>query len=919
MVNFSIDQIRTLMDLKHNIRNISVIAHVDHGKSTLSDSLVCYAGIISAAKAGDARYMDTREDEQARGITIKSTAVSLFYTFEDIDEIEPIPADQFIAPVVVREKKVVVEEAPADDEGAAEEAPAEAAVEEAAADADAGAADAGAKVLDAEAYDKLNADNKKNFLVNLIDSPGHVDFSSEVTAALRVTDGALVVVDCIEGVAVQTETVLHQAIQERIKPVLFVNKLDRCLLELHMPLDDAYQSFSRAIESANVVIETCRDPILGDVQVDPSKGTVGFGSGLQGWGFTLQTFARMYAKKSGVKEEIWMKKVWGDNFFNPVTKKWVTQSLDTANGNQVCQRGFCQYVFGPINKMFDSVMNNEKDKYLKMLEGLDVKIPADAKEFVGKALLKRIMQTWLPLADTLLKMIVVHLPSPAKAQRYRAEKLYNGPLDDEAAVAVRRCDPNGPLMMFVSKMVPTSDRSRFYAFGRVFSGSIRTNQVVRIYGPEYAQGSRVDLFDKKKIQRTVLMMGRNTEQIADCPCGNVCGLVGVDQFLLKSGTITDSDDAHPFHCMRFSVSAVVRVAVEVKNSADLPKLVEGLKRLQKSDPLVQSFTTKTGEHIVAGAGELHLEICLNDLQNDFMKGAPLKISDPVVSFSETLTKETELTCISKSANKHNRLFANAGPLGEEFCVAIDKGMIEIDTKDFKKRARYMVEEFNWDKNDALRVWTFGCAPDGKPNVLVDMTKGASFLAEIKDHVVGAFLQYSLGGVYCDEPLRGCRFNLLDITLHADAIHRGAGQISPASKKVFAACQMKSGPRLLEPLYLCDITVPNDKVSGVYTTLQSRRGRICPDAEDNSGGGLSKVKAFLPVLESFGFTQLLRQNTGGKAFPQMIFDHWELVEANKDDLDITNPATKTHQCVLEVRTRKGLKAEMPDWNEYYDKL
>jgi elongation factor 2 len=371
--------------------------------------------------------------------------------------------------------------------------------------------------------------------------------------------------------------------------------------------------------------------------------------------------------------------------------------------------------------------------------------------------------------------------------------------------------------------------------------------------------------------------------------------------------------------MRFSVSAVVRVAVEVKNSADLPKLVEGLKRLQKSDPLVQSFTTKTGEHIVAGAGELHLEICLNDLQNDFMKGAPLKISDPVVSFSETLTKESELTCISKSANKHNRLFANAGPLGEEFCVAVDKGLIEIDTKDFKKRARYLVEEFNWDKNDALRVWSFGCAPDGKPNVLVDMTKGASFLAEIKDHVVGAFLQYSLGGVYCDEPLRGCRFNLLDITLHADAIHRGAGQISPASKKVFAACQMKSGPRLLEPLYLCDITVPNDKVSGVYTTLQSRRGRICPDAEDTSGGGLSKVKAFLPVLESFGFTQLLRQNTGGKAFPQMIFDHWELVEANKDDLDITNPATKTHQCVLEVRTRKGLKAEMPDWNEYHDKL
>ena len=902
MVNFTVDQIRTLMDLKHNIRNISVIAHVDHGKSTLSDSLIQKAGIISAQKAGDARYMDTRADEQQRGITIKSTSVSLYYTMEHIDlelteEERKEAAPQYA--VAKTQTLVTDEEAPAEEVAAVADAVADVAI-----------AEDGAKL------DALNEDNSKNFLINLIDSPGHVDFSSEVTAALRVTDGALVVVDCIEGVCVQTETVLRQAISERIKPVLFVNKLDRTLLELQMPLDDAYQNFVRAIESANVVIETCRDPILGDVQVDPAKGTVGFGSGLQGWGFTLSTFAEIYERKFGMAKDKLMVRMWGDNFFNAKTNKWQKQALDTATGD-VSPRGFVHYILKPIESMFSAIMNNDKEKYTKLMEKLDIKIPADAKEFTGKTLLKRVMQTWIPVGDTLLQMIVKHLPSPAKAQKYRCETLYNGPLDDECAIAIRKCDPNGPLMMFVSKMVPTADASRFFAFGRVFSGAVRTNQTVRVYGPDYTHGSKIDLFTNKKVQRTVLMMGRNIEQITDCPSGNVCGLVGVDQFLLKSGTLTTSDEAHPFHCMKFSVSAVVRVAVEVKNTADLPKLVEGLKRLQKSDPLVQSFLTKTGEHIIAGAGELHLEICLKDLQEDFMKGAPLKISDPVVSFSETLTKVSDMTCVSKSANKHNRLYFTSEPLGEDFCLAVDKGLIEIDTKDLKKRSRIMAEDYNWDKNDAMRLWTFGATPDGKPNVVVDQTKGADFLAEIKEHVVNAFLQYTAGGVFCDEPLRGCRFNLQDIVLHADAIHRGAGQISPTAKRVFAACQMKSGPRLLEPLYLCDITVPLDKVSGVYTTLQARRGRIVPEADEN-GGNLQKIKAYLPVLESFGFTQLLRQNTGGKAFPQMIFDHWELCESEKD-IDIFDPLSKTYKYVMDVRTRKGLKAEMPDFNEYYDKI
>merc|ERR1712127_1158575 len=215
------------------------------------------------------------------------------------------------------------------------------------------------------------------------------------------------------------------------------------------------------------------------------------------------------------------------------------------------------------------------------------------------------------------------------------------------------CDPTGPLMMYISKMVPTSDKGRFYAFGRVFSGKIATGQKVRIMGPNFTPGKKEDLYEKS-IQRTILMMGRYIEAIEDVPCGNICGLVGVDQFLVKTGTITTFKEAHNMKVMKFSVSPVVRVAVEAKNPSDLPKLVEGLKRLAKSDPMVQCTTEESGEHIIAGCGELHLEICLKDLQEDFM-GCAVKISEPVVSFREAVTEESNQVCLSKSPNKHNRL------------------------------------------------------------------------------------------------------------------------------------------------------------------------------------------------------------------------------------------------------------------------
>jgi elongation factor 2 len=861
MVNFTIDEIRAMMDYPDNIRNISVIAHVDHGKSTLTDSLIGAAGIIAVAKAGDSRFMDTRADEQERTITIKSTGVSLFFQMEQ----------EFLehkAKVIQNKRNETKEKMPS-----------------------------------------FVTEGQSPYLINLIDSPGHVDFSSEVTAALRVTDGALVVVDCIEGVCVQTETVLRQAIAERIKPVLFVNKLDRVFLELHMDLEEAYQNFSRAVESVNVVIATYFDELLGDVQVYPEKGTVGMGSGLHGWGFTIAKFARMYASKFGVGYEKMMGKLWGDSFFDAKKKTWSKQMI--GKDGKKLDRAFCTFCLKPIETLFDAVMAEKKEIYEKMLPKLNVQIPKDAKELTGKPLLKRIMQTWLPAAEALLQMIVNHLPSPVTAQAYRVTNLYGGPEGDEAFTAIQKCDRDGPLMMYVSKMVPTSEKGRFYAFGRIYSGIVSTGQTVRIYGPDYVQGKKTDLFIKK-IQRTVLMMGRYVEQLANCPCGNTVGLVGVDAYLLKSGTITTHENAHPFVTMKYSVSPVVRVAVDCANASDLPKLMEGLKRLSKSDPLVQCFTASTGEHIIAGAGELHLEICLKDLQNEYMKGAPIKMGQPVVSFCETVTAETSLTCVSKSPNKHNRLYVTAEPLGEAVTVAIDDGTIRAD-EEMKTRARKLADDFAWDVVEARKIWSFGCPPDGLCNMLIDCTKGVQYMAEIKDSCVGAFIQATAVGVICGEAMRGIRFNIDDVVMHADTIHRGAGQIMPPMKRAMYACQMKSEPAILEPMYLCDITVPTNAMAGVYSTLSARRG-VVEGSEERPGTPLCKVKAFLPVLESFGFTSLLRQNTGGQAFPQMIFSHWQVL--NGDPMD---EGSQSNEIVMKVRARKGLKEGLPSFGDYYDKI
>jgi len=844
MVNFTVAEIRQLMDKKKNIRNMSVIAHVDHGKSTLTDSLVCKAGIIANAKAGEARFTDTRKDEQERCITIKSTAISLYYQMSESDY----------------------------------------------------------------TFIKQDKEDERNFLINLIDSPGHVDFSSEVTAALRVTDGALVVVDCVSGVCVQTETVLRQAIAERIKPILFMNKMDRALLELQLQPEDLFQTFQRIVENVNVIIATYNDEEgpMGNISVDPTKGTVGFGAGLHGWAFTLKEFGEIYSSKFKIEVPKLMQRFWGDNFYSPKEKKW------SKNQGEGYVRGFCQFVLDPIFKVFSAIMNFRKEEYLKLIEKLNIKILPEDKEKIepgGKPLMKAVMKSWLPAGDCLLCMMAIHLPSPVTAQKYRTEMLYEGPHDDEAFNGMKACDSNGPLMMYVSKMVPTSDKGRFYAFGRVFSGTIATGLKARLMGPNYIPGKKEDLCIKA-IQRTILMMGRYIEPIEDVPCGNICGLVGVDQFLVKTGTITTFEHAHNLKMMKFSVSPVVRVAVEAKNPQDLPKLVEGLKRLAKSDPMVQCIIEESGEHIVAGAGELHLEICLKDLEEDHAC-IPIKISDPVVSYRETVSDESNQVCLSKSPNKHNRLFMKAVNMPDGLPEDIERNEI-TPRQEFKARARFLSEKYDYDVTEARKIWAFG--PEGTgPNLCIDVTKGVQYLNEIKDSVVAGFQWATKEGPLSDENVRGVRFNLHDVTLHADAIHRGGGQIIPTARRVMYACMLTAEPRYLEPVYLVEIQCPENAVGGIYSVLNKRRGVVIEEMQV-TGTPMFVVKAHLPVNESFGFTADLRSHTQGQAFPQCVFDHWQIMNGNPMEA-----GTKARQVMDDTRKRKGLKEGCPELENYLDKL
>jgi elongation factor 2 len=722
-----------LIGLKENIRDIGIIAHIDHGKTTMTDSLLAEAGLLSPKIAGEARALDYLEEEQKRGITIKTANISLLHETKD------------------------------------------------------------------EAY-----------IINLIDTPGHVDFTGKVTRALRAIDGAVVVVDAVEEVMVQTETVTRQALNERVKPVLFINKIDRLIKELKLSPEEAQRKLGRIIRDFNNLIDVYGEQEFKQKwKVDPANGSVAFGSALHRWGFTIEI-----AQRKGIK-------------FDDVYKAYQTESYEE-------------------------------------------------------------LKNLVPLHEAILDMVVKHLPTPIEAPRYRIPKIWKGEIDSEIGQAMMNCNSKGPTVMCITN-TQIDPHAGLVATGRIFSGDL-------------TEGNQVYLVGAKKGYRTQqvsMYMGAFREVVEHLDAGNIAALLGLD--LARAGeTLIDashSDSMVPFERISYVSEPVVTIALEPKHPKDLPRLVDVMHRLSIDDPnLVTTINKETGEYLLSGMGELHLEIAVKFMK-DYAPGLDIITSQPIVVFRETVAKPS-MTAMAKSPNKHSRFWIQVEPLEDNVIKMIEKG--DIDEIMGKRRVgEVLYREAGWPVDEARNVWSL----EEHRNIFVDLTKGIQYMREIQDMAISGFRWACGAGPLCDEPMRGLKVKLMDAQLHEDPVHRGPAQIMPAIRRAIFGSFLSGTPVLLEPIYRIQVSVPAQWVGEVSSLLTRKRGRI---VSSEQRGAVLAVDGYIPVAETFGLAADLRSSTSGHAFWQSQFDHWEKV-----------PEGLAIQIIADIRKRRGLPPEVPSANRFID--
>jgi len=693
------------------------------------------------------------------------------------------------------------------------------------------------------------------------------------------------------------------------------------------------------------------------VLMDPSSGSVVIGSAANGWAFTIPQLAAFYAKKMGQEVDKMCKRLWGEQYFNPAKKSWSNVPSDGA------VRGFVKLILDPINSLLTSCEANDIAKVEKVMKNLDVTVGLADKKLTGLPLFKRMMQLWMPAGPCVADALMQNVANPKASQEKRFQLFTDAADSDPCAVAIKNCAADGPLMFNCVKLTPQpSTVGRFFALGRVFSGTLGADKGYLLeddYIPPHARvveeeapaeegegeeeeapadpeepvpkkmGNKKEkgkgVLQERRIQGVLTCQAKQYNAVPSVPAGNVCVCSGIDQFIIKRSTFSASKDNFPFKKCPFSVSPVVRVSLHPKSAKDLPKVVEGLRRLAKSCPLVEVTMEDGGNHAMAGCGEEHMRLLRNDLESEYLPGIGLTWDAPSVQYRETVTGESNIMCLSKSPNKHNRLFVKAEPLSEEVNQAIETKVV-WPTQDQKKRATMLEKKFGWDKTDGMKIWGFGPAPEESDgaygaNVLVDQTKGIQYLNEIKESVNSGLLWATKEGPIAEETMRGIRFNLLDVKLHTDSIHRGMGQIQPTARRVFYASTMTAGCRLVEPIFMSFIECPADCQPGIMQALGTCRGELVV-SEELAGGRVS-VQAFVPIAETIGdtpFATVLSQKTSGKAAANYAFDHWENIPSDPLQYDPKKKIeTKAATLMLQIRKRKGLKEEPPVFADYYDKL
>ncbi len=691
-------EMQQLMGRKELIRNIGIIAHIDHGKTTLADSLLAGAGLLSTRMAGTARVLDYLEEEQKRKITIKTANISLLYK---------TPSHPYI--------------------------------------------------------------------INLVDTPGHVDFTGKVTRALRVIDGAVVVVDAIEEIMAQTEIVTRQALEERVRPVLFINKVDKLIVELQLNEEQIQKKLDQIINRFNDLIETYAEPqFKSQWKISPSMGNVAFGSALHGWGFTMNM-----AKEHGTK-------------FSEITKAYASHQ--------------------------------------------------EAK-----------LQATLPVYEAVFEMAINVVPNPREAQAYRTEKVWDGQISSKIGKALVECSDVAPLIMYVTN-VHSAPNNDTLATGRVFSGKAKKGVKLHL----------VDALSETEIKEVSIDMGALREEVSEVSAGSLASFT-LSGHVQAGETLVDlahKEGMVPFEGICYVSEPVVTLAVEPKNPQEIPLLLGALERIAGEDPNLKVATDKqTGEYLLSGMGELHLEIATNQLKRI---GINITVSSPRVVYIESVQKKGAIA-LAKSSNKQNSFWVQVMPETEENEHRADADSCNIISLDEHR------------------------------NVLLDCGgKTEAVSEEALEAIIVGFEYACRAGPLCGEPVRRLKVNIVDLQTSGGE-GEGSEIMHAVGKAVFGSF-LTADPVLLEPIYKIIISVASELSGECSRMLSMRRGKVTLFEHK---GLLNIISGYIPVSETFDFSREIRSATSGRAFWQTFFDHWEKM-----------PQKLALQVVADLRRRKGLAVEIP---------
>uniref|UniRef100_A0A6B2KY08 Elongation factor 2 n=1 Tax=Arcella intermedia TaxID=1963864 RepID=A0A6B2KY08_9EUKA len=720
------------------------------------------------------------------------------------------------------------------------------------------------------------------FLINLIQSDSINHNHHDVIPDLQIIDGVLLVVDALEGMlSLARNRTLLNVLMHHIKVTLMINKLDRLFIELQSFPDDIHMILKGIVSAKEFSL--FEDEGVQKVDLDPVRGNVVFGSAKHGWGFTLSSFATLYASKFGVPKEKLVSKLWGDHYFNPQTKQW-QDTPTTQQKGVLLSCGFVQFILKPISTIINTILSGEPEKYNKILKSQGITLSESERQLCGMPLYRVVLSKLFSLTTPLREMMVLHLPSPIQAQKYRIDSIYTGPMDDECAMAIRKCDKDGPLMILISRIIPVQQQTGYMAFGRVFSGTVTPRQKVRVLGPSFNKRKEMTI----TITEVDFIVGNNIMRMDGIPAGNLVALPLSDNLRIGSCTLSSATYAHPFRMIRYSTANLISVSIQCLEVKYLPKLVESLKKFSAVNAFLRVETTEPGELLLKGDNFSALKKSIKILKSDYLDDIEITTT-PFVQYRETVSQKSPI-CLETSPNRHNRLWITAEPTIIDSNIFPTKPPSNISMENSIDQDLY--HHFNWNI-ETTRIWQF----NAEGSVLTEETKGVQFINEVKDSVKIGFSMVSREGPLCAEETRGIRFNIHDITLHSDAIHRGGGQIITTARRAFNSAMLAARPKLLEPINLVQLVFPEKVVEEVYVLLDRARGFIL---EEQSKASMVMMDLYVPVLELENFEEELQKCCLGEASYWEVFSHWEGVKGDPLEVD-----SKAYQLVLEARKRKGL--------------